>query len=445
MRRRTIIVARVRLVPLLVLFLTILFVSRLPEAGAFSGHHAVVPSLIGPSRGFKLPSQRYTYARIPKETLGYTTSSQLLSTPQEADPPAAPSPPLLEGPFVGIRRDLSSRFPYYLPSDITDGWNVQCLAATMFLFFACLAPAIAFGGLFETATAGAIGTVEMVTSTAVCGAIYALLSAQPLTIIGSTGPVLAFIVCLAQFARQFSLPFLPLYAWTGLWTAGILGIASVTSASNLVRYLTRFTDEIFATLISCIFIVEALSDVKGQFVGRTAKTIAPALLTALTAGSTFLIANTLKGVRNSVYFTKTVRNAIANFAPSLGVVTGTVLATMAPISLPALSVPASFGVTTSGRPWLVPLGALPVWARWASFLPACMATVLLFLDQNITVRLVNNPRFKLKKGRKTVLDGMHWDMAVIAILTAFQSLLGLPWLVRRMIHFSTLAFVHGLF
>ena len=74
---------------------------------------------------------------------------------------------------------------------------------------------------------------------------------------------------------------------------------------------------------------------------------------------------------------------------------------------------------------------LPVWARWASLLPALMATVLLFLDQNITVRLVNNPRWKMTKGRRpnNVLDGMHWDMCVISILTAIQSILGIPWLV----------------
>ena len=80
---------------------------------------------------------------------------------------------------------------------------------------------------------------------------------------------------------------------------------------------------------------------------------------------------------------------------------------------------------------MVPLLDLPVWARWASLVPALMATVLLFLDQNITVRLVNNPQYKMKKGRRegNVVDGMHADMLVISLLTAFQSLFGIPWLV----------------
>jgi HCO3- transporter family len=92
---------------------------------------------------------------------------------------------LFEKPLVGIRRDFSARWPLWR-SDFTDGFNVQSLAATMFLFFACLAPAVGFGGLYGVATNGAMGTVEMVTSTAVGGIVYALCSAQPMTIIGGT-------------------------------------------------------------------------------------------------------------------------------------------------------------------------------------------------------------------------------------------------------------------
>jgi len=299
---------------------------------------------------------------------------------------------LFEAPFVGIARDLKARLPHYL-SDITDGLNVQCLAATMFLFFACLAPAIGFGGLFDVATSGAIGTVEMVSSTAACGIVYALMSGQPMTIIGSTGPVLAFVATLVQLADILKLPFLPLYTWTGLWTAGILFASSITSASNLVRFLTRFTDEIFSTLISTIFVVEAVSDV-GRTFTSSASTFTKALLTLVTASTTYLVASTLKKLRRGDLFNKTVRNTISNFAPTIGVVTGALIARWARIvhgtyraGLPALSMPSVFG-TTMGRPWLVPLWDLPVWARWAAFLPALMATVLLFLDQNITVRLV---------------------------------------------------------
>jgi len=340
-------------------------------------------------------------------------------------------PPLFEAPFKGIARDYKMRLPLY-GSDIKDGLNSQCLAATLFLFFACLAPAVGFGSLFGTVTSGAIGTMEMVSSTAMCGFIYALSSAQPLTIIGSTGPVLAFVATLVQFANKANLPFLPLYAWTGIWTSGILLASSVTSASNLVKYLTRFTDEIFSCLISFIFVIEAAQNIGKSF----SSTFTKGLLTLTVAVTTYTTATVLRGLRNTVYFTKGIRKNVSNFGPTLGVVAGALVARWAKLSqgaeaaLPALAIPQTFA-TTSGRPWLVPLADLPVWARWGAFFPALMATVLLFLDQNITVRLVNNPQYKMQKGRRknSMLDGMHADLLVISGLTFVTSLLGLPWLV----------------
>ena len=135
--------------------------------------------------------------------------------------------------------------------------------------------------------------MEMVSSTAGCGVLYALFAAQPLTIIGSTGPVLAFVACLAQLASAANLPFLPLYSWTGLWTALILLVSSLTSASNGVRFLTRFTDEIFSLLISAIFVVEALSDIGGTFQSRSFG-IAKSLMTLVSATVTYTVATKLK-------------------------------------------------------------------------------------------------------------------------------------------------------
>lgn len=42
----------------------------------------------------------------------------------------------------------------------------------------------------------------MIAATALCGMVYAAFSGQPLTIIGSTGPVLAFIAVLYKTAAR---------------------------------------------------------------------------------------------------------------------------------------------------------------------------------------------------------------------------------------------------
>jgi len=49
-------------------------------------------------------------------------------------------------PFGGLVNDVRRRFPHY-KSDITEGLNLQCLAAAIFMYFAALSGAITFGGL----------------------------------------------------------------------------------------------------------------------------------------------------------------------------------------------------------------------------------------------------------------------------------------------------------
>jgi hypothetical protein len=101
-------------------------------------------------------------------------------------------PPLFERMGVGIKRDIKTKAPHFT-SEFKDGFNIKTAASTLFLFFACLAPAVAFGGLLSIATGGSMGTMETMGATAIGGMIYALMSAQPATIIGTTGPLLAFV------------------------------------------------------------------------------------------------------------------------------------------------------------------------------------------------------------------------------------------------------------
>ena len=50
--------------------------------------------------------------------------------------------------FGGVINDMKRRYPLYL-SDITDAFNVQSIFAFIFIFFMCLSPCIAFGGLLS--------------------------------------------------------------------------------------------------------------------------------------------------------------------------------------------------------------------------------------------------------------------------------------------------------
>lgn len=104
--------------------------------------------------------------------------------------------------------------------------------------------------------------MESLLSGALCGIFYGLFSGQPLTILGSTGPVLVFETILFDFCTSFGFFYLGVRLWIGLWTAFILLVLVATDASALVCYITRFTEENFATLISVIFIYKAIEKVR---------------------------------------------------------------------------------------------------------------------------------------------------------------------------------------
>jgi hypothetical protein len=46
--------------------------------------------------------------------------------------------------------------------------------------------------------------------------------------------------------------------WIGLWTAIILILFSVFNLSFLVKFITRFTEDCFATLVALMFIIDAV-------------------------------------------------------------------------------------------------------------------------------------------------------------------------------------------
>jgi hypothetical protein len=157
----------------------------------------------------------------------------------------------------GLRGDIARRLPKYL-DDLARGCSGKIVATVLFLFFACFANAVAFGSLTGVVTDGHIGTVEMIVATAVGGIVFALIGGQPLTILGGTGPVVVFTGLLFAACQQLELDFLSTYAWVGLWSGALLIVLAVTDASALMRWFTRFTDEVFAALIAVIFIVEAV-------------------------------------------------------------------------------------------------------------------------------------------------------------------------------------------
>ncbi|XP_066499951.1 sodium bicarbonate cotransporter 3 isoform X3 [Hoplias malabaricus] len=159
--------------------------------------------------------------------------------------------------FGGLVLDIRRKAPFYW-SDVRDAVSLQCLASILFLYCACMSPVITFGGLLGDITKNNISAIESLFGASLTGVAYSVFAGQPLTILGSTGPVLVFEKILFRFCRDYGLSYLPLRTSIGLWTAFLCILLVATDASSLVCYITRFTEEAFAALICIIFIYEAL-------------------------------------------------------------------------------------------------------------------------------------------------------------------------------------------
>lgn len=162
--------------------------------------------------------------------------------------------------FGGLTNDIKRKKPFYF-SDFKDGLDLKVIAPIIFLYIACLTNYVAFGGLLGDATGNNIGAIESLVGAFVVGVGYGLFSGQPLSILGATGPVLVFETIVFDIANWVELEYLPFRTCVGLWMAIVLLVLVATDVSAIVAYITRFTEENFATLIAVIFIVKAFKKI----------------------------------------------------------------------------------------------------------------------------------------------------------------------------------------
>ncbi|KAM9802531.1 anion exchange protein 3 isoform 2-T2 [Syngnathus typhle] len=386
-------------------------------------------------------------------------------------------------PFGGLLHDIRRRYPNYV-SDLKDAVDMQCVAAVIFIYFAALSPTITFGGLLGEKTEGMMGVSELIVSTATLGVIFSLLAGQPLLIIGFSGPLLVFEEAFYKFCQAYDFEYLTGRVWIGFWLVFIVLLIVAAEGSFLVRFISPFTQEIFAFLISLIFIYETFSklfkvireitwsdrgvwichatlDVFQVFQEHPLMAWYPgdstppselqevqsqpntALLSLVLMMGTFFLAFFLRKFRNSRFLGGKARRIIGDFGIPISIlVTVLVDYSITDTYTQKLDVPSGFSVTSPNkRGWFIsPFGdkqPFPTWLMGASIVPALLVFILIFMETQITSLIVSKKERRLVKG-----SGFHLDLLLIVILGAFCPLFGLPWLtaatVRSVTHVNAL-------
>ncbi|XP_076026576.1 anion exchange protein 2b isoform X1 [Genypterus blacodes] len=375
-------------------------------------------------------------------------------------------------PFGGLVRDIRRRYPKYV-SDFKDALNSQCMAAVIFIYFAALSPAITFGGLLGEKTNGLIGVSELIVSTAVQGVVFSLLGAQPLLVVGFSGPLLVFEEAFYTFCNDNSMEYLTGRVWIGAWLVVIVVVTVAFEGSFLVRFVSRFTQEIFSFLISLIFISQTFIKLARIFKDHpltrcglanvtegNASTVNTteasdgeavsllgepntALLSLVLMAGTFFIAFYLRKFKNSAFFPGRLRRVIGDFGVPIAILIMVLMDySIQDTFTQKLSVPRGFSVTSPKvRGWIInPLGSdgsFPIWMMFASVLPALLVFILIFMETQITTLIVSKKERMLVKG-----SGFHLDLLLIVVLGGCSAVFGLPWMsaatVRSVTHVNAL-------
>ena len=111
-------------------------------------------------------------------------------------------------------------------------------------FIAALAPAITFGSRFLDGTNGQFGVLEMIMSTSISGLIFSTFAGQPLSILGATGPFLAYTLVVHDLAIAVDIEFMPLYFWTCMWCSVFTILVAVFDLCALMKHVTMFSEDI---------------------------------------------------------------------------------------------------------------------------------------------------------------------------------------------------------
>ncbi|XP_027882316.1 electrogenic sodium bicarbonate cotransporter 4 isoform X1 [Xiphophorus couchianus] len=394
----------------------------------------------------------------------------------------------------GLWLDIKRKIPFYC-SDIYDGFHIQSISAVLFIYLGCITNAITFGGLLGDATDNYQGVMESFLGTALAGTVFCLFGGQPLIILSSTGPILIFEKLLYEFSKNNSIDYMELRLWIGLHSCLQCFLLVVSDASYIIKYMTRFTEEGFSSLISFIFISDAIKKMVGAFqyypinrgfkpdyvtsykcecvapdqasavglnvsapmsddnmtllfnltdldwsqlskkecvkyggvlVGSSCKYVPDlALMSFILFIGTYSMTVSLKKFKFSRYFPTKMRKLISDFAIFMSIMSFVGLDMLMGLDTPKLIVPTEFKPTRSDRGWFVlPFGKNPWWWYLASFVPALLVTILIFMDQQISAVIVNRKENKLKKG-----CGYHLDLFWVGVLMAVCSFMGLPWYV----------------
>lgn len=327
----------------------------------------------------------------------------------------------------GIYNDINGRlFKFYI-SDFKDGLTYRTVPSTIYIFFTNLLPAIAFAQDMFDHTNNSYGVNEVLLSSAMGGIVFGLFAGSPLCIVGVTGPISIFNYTVYEIIEPSGIPYFQFMCWICIWSMAFHFILAFTNSVNFMRYVTKFSCDVFGFFINIVYIQKGIQILTHQFtltdVGGGFASIVVALIMALFGVSAHFFGS------KSHYLSPNVRTFIKDYSTPLCVVffTGFIHfgGYLDNVDFPRLPITKSFRPTdTKNRQsdWFIRFWEdITVGNVFLAIPFAILLTALFYYDHNISSLICQSSEFPLKKP-----SSFHYDFFLLGITTGVSGLIGIP-------------------
>ncbi|TGZ79115.1 inorganic anion exchanger [Ascodesmis nigricans] len=320
--------------------------------------------------------------------------------------------------FRGIINDVHRRAPYYA-SDWWDAWDYRVVPATIYMYFANVLPALAFSlDMFEQ-TKGSYGVNEVLLASVLGAVVFSFFAAQPLCIVGVTGPITVFNYTVYMIMTPRETPYMEFMCWICLWSMVMHFALAISNACNAVKWVTRFSCDIFGFYVAFIYLQMGIRVLTRQW----SEGDASAYLSISIALLVLIFAYAGGFIGESHLFNHPIRVFFKDYGTPLTVIFFTgyqYFGKMRRIEVETLPITKAF-FPTSDRDWFIRFWEISVGEVFLAIPFALLLTILFYFDHNVSSLISQGTEFPLKKPA-----GFHWDFFLLGITTGVSGILGLP-------------------
>lgn len=230
--------------------------------------------------------------------------------------------------------------------------------------------------------------------------------------------------------------YLEFMCWIGLWSMVMHIFLAISNACNAVRWVTRFSCDIFGFYVALIYLQKGIQILTHQWEnGDTAAYLAIAVALMVTA-----VAYIVTEMGTGKLFGHHVRVFLRDYGTILTIIffTGFVhIGKMKDVDLPVLPRGGAF-TPTADRGWIIHFWNLPAKGVFLAIPFAILLTILFYFgkfwishrqglpsnpsaDHNVSSLICQGSEFPLRKPA-----GFHWDILLLGITTGLSGILGIP-------------------